>query len=142
MSSRSSAQTVPPPAPLSRTLIEKPPADAAAVAEIAARGNVALLVGDTILAEIANTELREGLAATGALSQTELISISSALAERISEAVTAGCSGSDMAEVAADAAALFVLCLRRSNLLDVDNIPACSVSFSDDGSDAKLILAE
>lgn len=132
-----------PPAPISRTMIELPSAEAddAAVREILQRGNIPLLIGDTILAEIANNELNEGLAASLSLSNTELVRISTSLVENISEALDEGGEACDMAEVAADAAALFVLCLRRSNVLDVDNLPACSVSFTSQGNEAQLILA-
>ena len=132
-----------PAAPISRTVIELPPADAdnAEVQEIMARGNIPLLIGDTILAEIANAELNEGLEATGHLASAELLSISASLAENISRALETEDTTGDQAELAADAAALFVLCLRRNNVLDVDNIPACRVSVSREGNDAQLILA-
>ena len=132
-----------PAAPISRTMIELPSAQAddAAVREILQRGNTPLLIGDTILAEIANDELNEGLAASRSLSNTELARISACLVENISDALDAGGEACDMAEVAADAAALFVLCLQRSNVLDVDNLPACSVSFTSQGNEAQLILA-
>lgn len=132
-----------PSAPISRTVIELPSADAddAAVKEILERGNIPLLIGDRILAEIANSELDEGLQATGALNSAELLTISTGLVESISGALDADGETSDMAAVAADAAALFVLCLRRNNVLDVDNIPACRVSFSNEGNEAQLILA-
>lgn len=125
------------------TMIELPSLDACdnAVLEIVARGNIPLLIGEKILAEVANTELSEGLAATESLSNGELTNISTGLAESLSEALKSGCAACDMTAVAADAAALFVLCLRRSQLLDVDNLPACSVSFGGKDNDAQLTLA-
>ena len=131
-----------PAAPISRTMIELPSAQAddAAIREILQRGNIPLLIGDSILAEVANDEINEGLAASGNLSSTELARISTGLVESISDALERGDEPCDMAEVAADAATLFVLCLRRSNVLDVDNIPACSVSFTSQGNEARLII--
>ena len=143
MSNQPSNTPEQPAAPISRTVIELPPADAddTAVREILERGNIPLLIGDNILAEIANSELDEGLEATGGLNSADLLTISSSLVENISSALDAEGETCDLAEVAADAAALFVLCLRRNNVLDVDNIPACRVSFSSEGNDAHLILA-
>jgi hypothetical protein len=88
------------------------PADDAAVKEILSRGNFPLLVGDTILAEIANTELTDGLEATATLSVLELSRLSADLADNIHQALSSDCAGYDIAELAADAAALFVVCLR------------------------------
>ncbi|MDH3742705.1 MAG: hypothetical protein OER56_14020 [Hyphomicrobiales bacterium] len=132
-----------PAAPISRTMIELPSAQAddAAVRDILQRGNIPLLIGDSILAEVANNEINEGLSATGSLSSAELADISTGLVESISDAFESGGEACNMAEVAADAAALFVLCLRRNNVLDVDNIPACSVSFTSQGNQAQLIVS-
>ena len=116
------------------------PADDAAVQEILTRGNFPLLVGETILAEVATAELTDGLQATASLSAAELARLSADLADNISQALTAHCDGCDVAEIAADAAALFVVCLRRSNMVDVDNLPTCSVSFNDETNDAQLML--
>ncbi len=111
------------------------------VREIMDRGNIPLLIGNNILAEVPNYELSIGLAATEDLSASELRNIGTGLAESISDALMIDCAACDVTEVAADAAALFAVCLRRNNLLDVDNIPACSVSFPDQDRQAQLILA-
>ena len=131
------------PAPPRQTVIELPATDIGdgAVREILARGNTPLLIGDTILAEIANNELSEGLAAAETLSIAELASLSTGLAESINDALLSDCATCDIAEVAADAATLFVLCLRRSRLHDVDNLPACSVTLSSESNEARLTLA-
>ena len=123
-------------------MIEFPRPDSGdrAVQEIFRRGNIPLLVGNTILAEVANDELKEGLEASMILSGAELARLSSDLAGNIADALNAEPDGCDVANVAADAAALFVLCLRRNNVLSVDNIPACSVSFNNDDNQARLTL--
>ena len=110
------------------------------VNQIRERGGLPLLVGDDILAEVAGVELREAVLATAFLNSTELMSISSGLVERLSIALEHGVQDDDHEEIAADAASLFVLCLRRYNILDIDNIPACGVTFSEEDNDARLQL--
>ena len=112
----------------------------AAVVQIKARGGIPLLVGDSILAEVTGAELHEALLATAFLNSTELMNISSGLVESLSDALGDDIQVADLAEVAADAASLFVLCLRRYNILDIDNIPACGVTFHHEDNDARLQL--
>ena len=127
----------------SRKMIELPGSDTddEAVREILSRGNVPLLIGDNILAEVANQELNEGLEASAALSHSELANISAGLAENIRNSLTDGDVMGDAAEIAADAAALFVLCLRRGDVLDVSKLPACSVIFDGTSNEARLTVA-
>ncbi len=126
-----------------RTIVQKPTSTSSdtAVREIYSRGNVPLLIGDRILAEVASAELIEGLIAAGELSHAELARMSAGLAESLSETVAHDCIHAELADIAADAAALFVLCLRRQQILDIDNIPACRVSFDSNQNQAVLTFA-
>lgn len=108
--------------------------------QISARGGLPLLVGDSILAEVSNGELTEGLAAANELSDAELSQICGELASRLRDTLNHSEPSDDLVETASDAAALFVLCLRHYGITDIGAIGHCSLEY--DAASCRLELKQ
>ncbi len=103
-----------------------------AVKQIRERGNLPLVIGDRVLAELSQADLVESWAAAVDLSPGELARMCQIAGERLLEADEDESSEEGLSELVTDAAVLFLLSVRRMGVQTPDAIPACRVSYSPD----------
>jgi hypothetical protein len=100
-----------------------------AIVDIRLRGNLPLLVGDEVLAELTQTDLVESWETTCALSMKDLASMCKLAGERLAKALQDNIEAANLSEIVTDAAVLFLLGIRRHGVKTPEDIPACSVSY-------------
>jgi hypothetical protein len=103
--------------------------DDPAVVDIRLRGNLPLLVGDHVLAELTREDLVESWETTCALPARDLAAMCKLAGKRLVKALEETIETADLTEVVTDAAVLFLLGIRRHGVRTPDDIPACSVSY-------------
>lgn len=114
-----------------------------AVQQIRERGNLPLVIGDQVLAELSQADLVESWSAAVELSPGELSAMCQIAGERL---LSAFADSEDEAprqltELVTDAAVLFLLGVRRHGVTTPDAIPACTVSFDADAGEASVALS-
>jgi hypothetical protein len=100
-----------------------------AVVDIRSRGNLPLLVGDQVLAELTQSDLVESWETAVSLSPKDLVQMSKLAGKRLARAFEENIEGADLTEVVTDAAVLFLLIIRRHGVRSPQDIPACTVSY-------------
>lgn len=100
-----------------------------AILDIRLRGNLPLLVGDKVLAELTRSDLAESWETAMSLSGGELASMCRLAGERLAKAMEEHIEAADLSEIVTDAAVLFLLAIRRHGVKSPEDIPACSVSY-------------
>ena len=100
-----------------------------AVVDIRSRGNLPLLVGDQVLAELTQSDLVESWETAVSLSPKDLVQMSKLAGKRLARAFEENIEGADLTEVVTDAAVLFLLSIRRHGVRSPQDIPACTVSY-------------
>jgi hypothetical protein len=100
-----------------------------AIVDIRRRGNLPLLVGDQVLAELTQSDLVESWETTCSLSAKDLAAMCKLAGERLTKALEDNIEAADLSEVVTDAAVLFLLGIRRHGIKTPEDIPACSVSY-------------
>jgi hypothetical protein len=103
--------------------------DDPAVVDIRLRGNLPLLVGDHVLAELTQEDLVESWETTCALPARDLAAMCKLAGQRLVRALEETIEAADLTEVVTDAAVLFLLGIRRHGVRTPEDIPACSVSY-------------
>jgi hypothetical protein len=114
-----------------------------AVQRIRARGNLPLMIGDSVLAELSQSDLVESWSAAVELTPGELTRMCQIAGERLSEAFDElhGETPPELADVVTDAAVLFLLGVRCHGVATPDAIPACTVSFDAEEGEMKVALS-
>ena len=100
---------------------------AMAGAESRAGGNLPLMIGNNVLAEIAHEDLLESWEAAVSLSACELITMTEVAGRRLAQIMVEGIDSDRLNEAVTDAAVLFLLAMRRHGISDPKRIPACTV---------------
>jgi hypothetical protein len=100
-----------------------------AILDIRLRGNLPLLVGDRVLAELTQGDLAESWETALALSPRELTDMCRLAGTRLAEAMEETIEAADLSEIVTDAAVLFLLGIRRHGIRTPEDIPACSVCY-------------
>lgn len=100
-----------------------------AIAEIRLRGNLPLLVGDQVLAELTREDLAESWETACALDAKDLARMCKLAGKRLAQALEDNIEAADLNEIVTDAAVLFLLGVRRHGIRTPQDIPACSVSY-------------
>jgi hypothetical protein len=100
-----------------------------AIVDIRLRGNLPLLVGDQVLAELTRNDLAESWETACALSSRELAAMCRLAGKRLAKAMEDTIEAADLSEVVTDAAVLFLLGIKRHGVRTPEEIPACSVSY-------------
>jgi len=114
----------------------------ARVQEIQMRGNLPLLIGNDVIAEITYDDLVESWETAAALPPEELNAMTSLAGQRLSEMLEDNLDSEDMTDLVTDAAVLFLLAMRRFGVTEAKRIPACSVKWNgQDASESVLMLA-
>ncbi|HEY7748343.1 MAG TPA: hypothetical protein VH933_06680 [Aestuariivirgaceae bacterium] len=103
--------------------------DEPTIIDIRRRGNLPLLVGDQVLAELTRDDLVESWETSSTLSMKDLASMCRTAGERLAKALEDTIESADLSEVVTDAAVLFLLAIKRYGIKTPDDIPACSVSY-------------
>jgi hypothetical protein len=100
-----------------------------AIVNIRERGNLPLLVGDQVLAELTRSDLMESWETACALPGLELAQMCRLAGERLAKAMEDRIEFADLSDVVTDAAVLFLLGIKRYGIRSPEDIPACSVSY-------------
>jgi hypothetical protein len=100
-----------------------------AIADIRARGNLPLLVGDQVLAELTRSDLLESWETACELPVLELARMCRIAGERLACAMEERIELADLGDIVTDATVLFLLSIKRHGIRTPDDIPACSVSY-------------
>jgi hypothetical protein len=100
-----------------------------AIVHIRERGNLPLLIGDQVLAELTQNDLVESWDTACALPIVELSKMCKIAGERLARAMEERIEFADLPELVVDAAVLFLLAIKRYGIRSPEDIPACSVSY-------------
>ena len=104
--------------------------DEPAIVHIRERGNLPLLVGEQVLAELTRNDLVESWETACTLSVAELAQMCKIAGERLVRAMEERIELADLPEVVVDATVLFLLAIKRHGIRSPEDIPACSVSYN------------
>lgn len=105
-------------------------------------GNLPLMIGNSVLAEIAHEDLLESWEAAVSLSASELITMSEVAGKRLAQIMVDGIDSGHLNEAVSDAAVLFLLAMRRHGISDPKRIPACTVMWhGQEGRESVLLGA-
>lgn len=108
---------------------------------ILARGNVPLLIGGSLLAEVPRRQLDAEWRDSSTLSDMQAADCCRRAAARLSRAFDTGLDAADLADVVADAAVLFVLTLRKAGIASAGELRPCSVEYDRSGRACRLRAA-
>lgn len=100
-----------------------------AIVHIRERGNLPLLVGDQVLAELTQNDLVESWETACTLSVVELAQMCKIAGERLVRAMEERIEFADLPELVVDATVLFLLAVKGYGIRSPEDIPACSVSY-------------
>lgn len=105
-------------------------------------GNLPLMIGNNVLAEIAHADLLESWEAAVSLTASELITMTEVAGRRLARIMVAGIDTDHLSEAVTDAAVLFLLAMRRHGISDPKRIPACTVMWhGQEGRESVLLGA-
>jgi hypothetical protein len=104
------------------------------VQDIQERGNLPLLIGTDVIAEINHSDLIESWETAIALPAKDLAAMTTLAGQRLSDMLEDNLDAEDLTEIVSDAAVLFLLAMRRFGVSDAERIPACTVKWN--GQDA------
>ena len=111
-------------------------------AEAGNDGNLPLMIGNNVLAEIAHENLLESWDAAVSLSACELITMTEVAGRRLAQIMEDGIDTGHLSEAVTDAAVLFLLAMRRHGISDPKRIPACTVMWhGQEGRESVLLGA-
>jgi hypothetical protein len=114
--------------------------DDPAVVDILSRGNLPLLVGDQVLAELTQHDLVESWETALSLSPKDLAQMSRLAGRRLARAFEENIESADLTEVVTDAAVLFLLGIRKHGVRTPDEIPACTIVFDVERNKARFAV--
>jgi hypothetical protein len=103
-------------------------------------GNLPLMIGNNVLAEIAHEDLLESWDAAVSLSASELITMTEVAGRRLAQIMEDGIDTGHLSEAVTDAAVLFLLAMRRHGISDPKRIPACTVMWHGQESRESVLL--
>jgi hypothetical protein len=102
----------------------------ARVHEIQLRGNLPLMIGSDVLAEISHADLLESWETAVSLPLKDLNAMATLAGQRLSEMLEENLDSEDLTELVSDAAVLFLLAMRRFGISEANRIPACTVKWN------------
>ena len=104
-------------------------------------GGLKLRIGAHVEAELTHKELVQGWESACALSPLALTTQCRKAGERLAGALAQSDQPENLVEIAADAAVLFLLGIRRFNVWTPEEIPPCTVSYHPDRDEETLALS-
>jgi hypothetical protein len=100
------------------------------VRDIRDRGNLPLLIGSDVIAEIDYLDLLESWDTALAIPPAELNAMTHLAGQRLSDMLEHNLDIEDLTDLVADAAAFFLFAMRRHGIEKANRIPACTVKWS------------
>ena len=100
------------------------------VHDIQLRGNLPLMIGNDVLAEISHADLLESWETAISLPLKDLNAMTTLAGKRLSEMLEENLDSGDLTELVSDAAVLFLLAMRRFGVSEANRIPACTVKWN------------
>jgi hypothetical protein len=110
------------------------------VAAIRKRGNLPLIVGEHVLAEIDRTDLKEGWDAAKKLSAEDMSAMCRVAGARLTKIFEDNIASEDLTDIVTDAAALFLLALRRYGVKTTKDIKPCTLVWDDKAGQEHLLM--
>jgi hypothetical protein len=106
------------------------------------RGNLPLLIGNDVLAEISHADLIESWETAAALPLDDLNAMTALAGQRLSDMLEDNLDAEDLTDLVSDAAVLFLLAMRRFGIAEANRIPACTVKWNgQEASESVQMLA-
>jgi hypothetical protein len=102
----------------------------ARVHDIQLRGNLPLMIGNDVLAEISHADLLESWETAISLPLKDLNAMTTLAGRRLSEMLEENLDAEDLTDLVSDAAVLFLLAMRRFGVSEANRIPACTVKWN------------
>lgn len=100
------------------------------VHDIQLRGNLPLMIGSDVLAEISHADLLESWDTAISLPLKDLNAMTTLAGKRLSDMLEENLDSGDLTELVSDAAVLFLLAMRRFGVSEANRIPACTVKWN------------
>jgi hypothetical protein len=100
------------------------------VHDIQLRGNLPLMIGSDVLAEITHADLIESWETAISLPLKDLNAMTALAGRRLSEMLEENLGAENLTELVSDAAVLFLLAMRRFGVSEANRIPACTVKWN------------
>ena len=100
------------------------------VHDIQLRGNLPLMIGSDVLAEISHADLLESWETAISLPLKDLNAMTALAGKRLSEMLEENLDSGDLTDLVSDAAVLFLLAMRRFGISEASRIPACTVKWN------------
>lgn len=100
------------------------------VHDIQLRGNLPLMIGSDVLAEISHADLLESWETAVSLPLKDLNAMTTLAGKRLSDMLEENLDSGDLTELVSDAAVLFLLAMRRFGVSEANRIPACTVKWN------------
>lgn len=114
----------------------------ARVQDIQLRGNLPLMIGTDVLAEISHADLLESWETAISLPLNDLNAMTTLAGRRLSEMLEENLDAGNLADLVSDAAVLFLLAMRRFGVSEANRIPACTVKWNgQEASESVQMLA-
>jgi hypothetical protein len=114
----------------------------ARVHDIQLRGNLPLMIGTDVLAEISHADLLESWETAIALPLKDLNAMTTLAGQRLSEMLEENLDAENLTDLVTDAAVLFLLAMRRFGVSEANRIPACTVKWNgQEASESVQMLA-
>jgi hypothetical protein len=102
----------------------------ARVHDIQLRGNLPLMIGTDVLAEISHADLLESWETAISLPLNDLNAMTTLAGQRLSEMLEENLDAGNLTDLVSDAAVLFLLAMRRFGVSEANRIPACTVKWN------------
>lgn len=102
------------------------------VRDIRERGNLPLMIGGQMLAEIPRGDLYDSWDAALTLSSADLAMMSRMAGARLSAVLDDNIDCADLAEIVSDACVLFLLAMRRKGVRTPDEIAPCTLLWDEE----------
>jgi hypothetical protein len=102
----------------------------ARVHDIQLRGNLPLMIGTDVLAEISHADLLESWETAISLPLKDLNAMTTLAGQRLSEMLEENLDAENLSDLVTDAAVLFLLAMRRFGVSEANRIPACTVKWN------------
>jgi hypothetical protein len=114
----------------------------ARVLDIQLRGNLPLMIGTDVLAEISHADLLESWETAISLPLKDLNAMTTLAGKRLSEMLEEDLEAENLTDLVSDAAVLFLLAMRRFGVSEANRIPACIVKWNgQEASESVQMLA-
>jgi hypothetical protein len=110
------------------------------IADIQARGNMPLIVGERVIAEIDRQDLLESWDTAVTLSSEEIAVMSRTAGNRLAQIVEDNLDAANITDIVTDAAVLFLLALRARGIQNPDDIQPCTVFWDEESSQEYILL--